>query len=227
MTHPSSKRCFQAVSDLVTSRNLKHSANIETNEILSSVSSDHGSFLLRFKTRDEEDLIIIYSQHSKRCPPHKIKPMIRFINRANYGLPVGCFELDTENGEVRFRTAADVENVTNLSGILITLLSRNVKTFDRYLRGIELVFKGGDPDEACDLCEGELEQVVHDEEVKEESEGNHSDNQADVVDADIKLDELEKENKGSQSDLIDSEKIDSPPRKRMREGLISSGCNLM
>jgi len=34
-----------------------------------------------------------------------------FLTRANYGLNIGNFEMDFQDGEIRFKTAIDVEEV--------------------------------------------------------------------------------------------------------------------
>ncbi|KAL0228889.1 hypothetical protein GEMRC1_013509 [Eukaryota sp. GEM-RC1] len=157
-----SRRCFDAVTQLVVSKNLRHHSNPESSEILSTIDSPYGPFLLRFKTRDAQDVIMIYSELNTKCPRSRIPAMTDFITRANFGLPVGGFELCITSGEIRFRVSLDVEQVDNLSGLLISLLARNVKTVDKYIPGVLAVIEGKSPKEAIDDCECDMPQpVVH------------------------------------------------------------------
>ena len=78
-----------------------------------------------------------------------------FITRANYGLKVGNFEMDMDDGEVRFKTSIDVEkdqlNRTQVSNLVYA----NVWTMDRYLPGIFSVIYGSEnPRQAVNKIEG-------------------------------------------------------------------------
>ncbi len=65
-----------------------------------------------------------------------------FITRANYGLVIGNFELDFSDGELRYKTAIDVED-DNLSFALIKqMVYANVIIMDKYLPGIMAVIEG-------------------------------------------------------------------------------------
>ncbi len=68
--------------------------------------------------------------------------MAEFITRANYGLPLGCFEMQFDEGEVRFRTSINLESEQFSFGLLHPLFYANNAVMDRYFRGITMVIKG-------------------------------------------------------------------------------------
>jgi hypothetical protein len=65
-----------------------------------------------------------------------------FLTRANYGLIVGNFEMDLNDGEVRYKTSIDVEGDELTPALLRNLAYTNVKTMDRYLPGLMSVMYG-------------------------------------------------------------------------------------
>ena len=83
------------------------------------------------------------------------QPIAEFITRINYGLNVGCFEMDFDDGEIRYKIncyssalEADPKNeFTRLMLIPIT-------TIEHYARGFLGVMSGfASPEEAVKKCE--------------------------------------------------------------------------
>ena len=81
-----------------------------------------------------------------------------FITRANYGLKVGNFEMDMDDGEARFKTSIDVEKSELTRMLVSNLVYINVWTMDRYLPGILSVAYGSEtPRQAINKIEGRPE----------------------------------------------------------------------
>lgn len=68
--------------------------------------------------------------------------VMEFITRVNYGLSIGNFELDLQDGEVRFKTSIDVEGSELSFELWRHIVYLNVTTMNTYLRGIEAVAAG-------------------------------------------------------------------------------------
>jgi hypothetical protein len=62
--------------------------------------------------------------------------MAEFLTRANYGMPIGNFELDFDDGEIRFKTSIDLEDVEPDPLLVKHVIYANVIMMDRYLPGI-------------------------------------------------------------------------------------------
>lgn len=73
-------------------------------------------------------------------PDERRLAMAEFLTRANYGLVMGNFEMDMSDGEIRYKTSADLEEVPLdapwMGKYLQNLFYANVTTMDRYLPGI-------------------------------------------------------------------------------------------
>jgi hypothetical protein len=81
--------------------------------------------------------------------------IVEYITRANYGLPVGNFEMDWDSGELRFKTSLDFEG-DRLSEILLNrLVKTNLFLMDKYTFGINKILKEGKtPGEALRIVDG-------------------------------------------------------------------------
>ena len=85
----------------------------------------------------------------------KIPEAAEFITRANYGLTIGNFELDFDDGEVRYKTSLDVEGTALTHSLCRQIVVANVFIMDRYLPGLMAVISGAQtPAQAVANIEG-------------------------------------------------------------------------
>ena len=68
--------------------------------------------------------------------------MAEFLTRANHGLYIGNFELDLEDGSVRFKTSLELADVELTAGLFDRLLTVNLRETTRHLRAIAAVADG-------------------------------------------------------------------------------------
>jgi hypothetical protein len=110
------------------------------------------------QTNEEQFIYFFYSICPVNVPEDRRMMVAEFITRANYGLKVGNFEMDMDDGEVRFKTSIDVEKSELNRGLVSNLVYSNVWTMDRYLPGILSVTYGSEtPRQAINKIEGRQE----------------------------------------------------------------------
>lgn len=88
----------------------------------------------------------------------KLAEMSEFLHRANYGLRLGAFEMDCDDGEIRFHlTYPDcVLNTEDRDACLTALLVLPAHMFGVYSKGIAAILLGlATPEAAIKMCEGE------------------------------------------------------------------------
>ncbi len=85
---------------------------------------------------EKQRLFLFYSVFPNSIQKKCIPAVADFICRANYGLKIGNFEIDTDTGEIRYKTSADFENASIDRGIISNLVYANLWTMDRYMQGI-------------------------------------------------------------------------------------------
>lgn len=110
-------------------------------------SGKNGNFQCFAQAREEQQQTVFYSVCSINAPDTRRAATAEFITRANYGLIIGNFELDYDDGEVRFKTSIDVEGDSLSENLMRHIVYANVLTMDRYLPGLMKVFYGNDEPE--------------------------------------------------------------------------------
>lgn len=101
------------------------------------ISGKNGNFSVTARARELTHQIVIHSRLAMNVPEKRRLAMCEFLTRANYGLLLGNFEMDLDDGEVRYKTSVDLEGVTDVPGAVIRhLIGANIATFDRYLPGM-------------------------------------------------------------------------------------------
>lgn len=85
--------------------------------------------------------LIFYSYMPVNSPADKMTAVSEFLSRANRGMRIGNFELDYDDGEVRYKTSIDVEGGELSNKMIDNLLRANLTTMDRYFTGLmELIY---------------------------------------------------------------------------------------
>lgn len=93
--------------------------------------------------RVETETLLIYAMSPMRVPEANRVAIAELTARANYGLNIGNFELNMDDGRLRFKSSLDFEN-TDLSPDLIrNAIYPAVRTMNTYLPGVLRVLYGG------------------------------------------------------------------------------------
>ncbi len=104
-----------------------------------------------------EDEFVTYGMcpiGADREDPEMMAQMAEFICRANYGLKNGCFELDFRDGEIRFRSFVDCENLLPSTEVVKNSVHCTAAMIKRYAAGIvDLIFGGASAKDAIAKCE--------------------------------------------------------------------------
>lgn len=105
----------------------------------------NGNWTCIARPREERGIFLFYSIAPVNVPQEKRPAIAEYLTRANYGLPLGNFEMDFSDGEVRFKTSLDVEGEEYMltPAMIKSIVYSNVLTMDRYLAGMMAVIYGG------------------------------------------------------------------------------------
>lgn len=119
---------------------------------------------LRYIICVTNNLLIFYAVCPLRADEQYLPAAAEFINRANYGLNLGCFELDHNDGEIRYRIAANCDGVTPSQAVLDDCFYMPASMFERYGDGLASVLFGFEsPKEAVEKIEKALLSGSNDE----------------------------------------------------------------
>ena len=106
------------------------------------VDGQHGRWVCYVRARESEHQLVIYSNAPVTVPPGRRQAMADFLTRANFGLILGNFEMDFDDGELHYKTSIDVTGDQLSPALVDPLFRANVLTMDQYLPGILAVIAG-------------------------------------------------------------------------------------
>lgn len=95
-----------------------------------------GRLLCYAEVDEEKHWLLFYAYMPVNTPEEKMVTMAEFITRANRGMRIGNFELDYDDGEIRYKTSLDIEGGVLTHTIIDNLLRANLSTINRYFAGI-------------------------------------------------------------------------------------------
>ncbi|MEH2275721.1 MAG: YbjN domain-containing protein [Nostoc sp.] len=108
------------------------------------LSGENGQWTCLALAKEDEDLFIFYSIYPLTVPLEKRTTVAEFLTRVNYGMLIGNFELDFEDGEVRYKTSINVRE-DRLSFVLAKhVIYTNIAMMDRYFPSLMQVIQGED-----------------------------------------------------------------------------------
>jgi hypothetical protein len=127
-----------------------HPQSIEENYVYrAGVAGLNGEVACFAQVRVDLEQFLFYVVMPVRVPEHMRPAVADFLTRANYGLRIGNFEMDFDDGEVRYKSSVDFEGTELTRPLIRNAVYPAVQTMDRYLPGIlAVIFGGKEPAEA-------------------------------------------------------------------------------
>jgi hypothetical protein len=104
-----------------------------------------GRLLCYGEVDEEKSWLIFYSYMPVNAPTEKMTEVAEFVTRANRGMRIGNFELDFDDGEIRYKTSIDVEGGELTAKMIDNLLRANLSTINRYFAGVMELIYGNQP----------------------------------------------------------------------------------
>ncbi len=132
-----------------------YEVNEEDGSIRFSFSGDTETWMVYIHDLVDSERVAVLSVVPTLVTESERPEVGNFIQRCNFGLVVGNFEMDLDTGEVRFRTSMDLDGITPNTDLVRNLVFGNVAVVNDYLPALNRVIHGGlSAKEAIDLVEG-------------------------------------------------------------------------
>ena len=136
-------RAFEAVGKFMEEDGW-HPQPLDENFVYRAYFVGHNGEVTCFaQVRPDLEQFIFYVVMPVRVPANMRVMVAEYITRANYGLRIGNFEMDFDDGEVRYKSSLDFEGVELTTGLIRNAIYPAVQTMDRYLPGLLSVIFGG------------------------------------------------------------------------------------
>jgi hypothetical protein len=109
--------------------------------LVSDLSGVWGTWKFYAQVVDRHDIVLFYSICPLRVPEELRLEAAHFLTRANYGLASGNFELDFDDGEIRYKTAVHVDAELSPAAVKRAVRANGI-AMETYLPGIGAVIAG-------------------------------------------------------------------------------------
>ncbi len=96
-----------------------------------------GEWICIVRVFPESERLLVYSILPENVPVERRPRLAELFARINYGLVLGNFEMDWEDGEIRYKTSMDVEDITPTATVVRNLIFSNFFSTDRYFEVID------------------------------------------------------------------------------------------
>lgn len=100
------------------------------------VQGPTANWMILVQCIEESEQLIAYSICANKPPTSRYGAVQEFLTRANFGLRIGNFEFDLEDGEIRFKTSIAFAGTVSVEPMIEKSLLLNIMTMQQYLDGI-------------------------------------------------------------------------------------------
>lgn len=138
-------RILDVMLESVSARNLEYTQEYDKDgktRLVLPIQGKNGRWILMAESLEDSDLCLIYSQCMKLAPEGTRMTVAEHVTRLNSGLLMGNFELDFDDGDIRFKTNVDVGETVFAREHFELLACNNVSYFDAYLPNLMRVIGG-------------------------------------------------------------------------------------
>lgn len=110
--------------------------------ILFGLITDNGKFQCVIDVNEKDKKIIFYSIYPFNVPNNLKNSLAEILTRINYDLFLGNFELDFNDGEIRFKTSIIYEDTKVTTKMIDHLIKANISSMDTNFENINSFVRG-------------------------------------------------------------------------------------
>ena len=139
MSNADERSLLDTVRELLEDRGWDVEEHREQSLLRILIEGRSGTWSCFVRTREHDGQITVHSICPRTAPEATRAAVAEFLTRVNYGLIIGNFEMDLEDGEVRYKTSIDVEDEPLSQTQMRKLMDYNGQAMDAHLPLLEEV----------------------------------------------------------------------------------------
>lgn len=147
---------FEILCSVLTEDGWDYETDVKNQIVRLEIRGVNTSFYSFLIVDDEQESLLCNTHIKLRIPSDKHLEVCEFMNRVNYELANGNFEMDMEDGEIRFRTYLDLSGADPSKEQILNLIWNAVQSFDNYYPGLtEIIDHDLTPEESIRFCDNQ------------------------------------------------------------------------
>lgn len=148
------KKVIEAIESFFEKNEWKYQYNEEKKIFVSGINMNNVLGDMRMYISLEKNSYNVYMILNSKAEEEYYDTVGEFLHRANYGLKNGNFEMDYSDGEIRYKTFVDFENIVISEEIVRDSIFVGIAMLDRYGKGLLKIMLGeSTPKECVEECE--------------------------------------------------------------------------
>lgn len=116
--------------------------NSRNDVFLCNFAANNGNYRVLVGSEEKDHYVVIYVTSNISIHPEMRPAITEFITRANYAMRTGCFEMDLNDGEFRFRTSIVTPGTELSMAVFEKVFYTAISTIDRYVPGVLRIMYG-------------------------------------------------------------------------------------
>jgi len=149
---------YQRLLDHFQEHDFHYHDDAEKEMVRADFRGDVGSYRILAFVEADQDLFQVIGFAPNDVPPGARPAVAEALTRANYGLKIGKFEMDYEDGELRFQAASVLVNDDLPDPIIARLIGTTLAMLDRYLPAfLSVVYGNETPEDAIRFAEADTQ----------------------------------------------------------------------
>uniref|UniRef100_A0A7R9WB96 YbjN domain-containing protein n=1 Tax=Pseudictyota dubia TaxID=2749911 RepID=A0A7R9WB96_9STRA len=135
-------RILKTVHKMLTGAGSKFFIDPDRDMIRMTATGKHATYKVVFYVKEEKEQLFVYVCCSNLAPAERRIQVAEFIARANWGLAIGNFQIDMNDGEMRYKVSIDAEEGELSCKMVQNMLAASTQTMERYFPGLMSVCYG-------------------------------------------------------------------------------------
>jgi hypothetical protein len=137
------KDALEQIVELFRAKEWKFEVDEESDFVRTGIEGDNGHWQVVAIASDEDDAVLILSLFPQKCPAHRRAPCAELLTRINFGMMMGCFEMDYDSGRIHFKTTLRFARGDLNAALLDNMVMLNLARMDWILPAIMSVIYAG------------------------------------------------------------------------------------
>ncbi len=137
------KEALEQVVELFRAKDWEFEVDEESDFVRTGIEGDNGHWQVMAVASDDDDAVLMLSLFPQRCPAHRRAPCAELLTRINFGMMMGCFEMDYDSGRIHFKTTLPFARGDLNVALLDSVVMLNLARMDRFLPAIMSVIYAG------------------------------------------------------------------------------------
>lgn len=127
---------FVTLTKFLKNKEITYSVLENQNVAVFGIKTEKGNYQCVADVKEESTIFVFYTVLGIVVPKDKILIMCELLTKINYGILIGNFEMDFDDGELRYKTSIDYEGTELTENLIENTIGANISIVDTYFQAI-------------------------------------------------------------------------------------------